>query len=48
MYVIPGLWEMHVHAFFSDDTARYEVIVKVTMAEVPLPQTDNAPPKTRS
>ena len=23
MFVIPGLWDMHVHAFFSNDTARF-------------------------
>jgi imidazolonepropionase-like amidohydrolase len=23
MYVIPGLWDMHVHAYFTNDTARF-------------------------
>ena len=23
MFVIPGLWDMHVHAFFTNDTARF-------------------------
>ena len=23
MFVIPGLWDMHVHAYFSNDTARF-------------------------
>ena len=23
MFVIPGLWDMHVHAFFSNDTSRF-------------------------
>jgi len=23
MYLIPGLWDMHVHAFFTNDTARF-------------------------
>ena len=23
MFVIPGLWDMHVHAYFTNDTARF-------------------------
>jgi imidazolonepropionase-like amidohydrolase len=23
MYVIPGLWDMHIHAYFTNDTARF-------------------------
>jgi imidazolonepropionase-like amidohydrolase len=32
MYVIPGLWDMHVHAFFSNDASRFE-----TTRELMLP-----------
>lgn len=32
MYVIPGLWDMHIHAFFTNDTARFH-----TTSEVMLP-----------
>src|SRR5215468_8196334 len=32
MYVIPGLWDMYVHAFFSSDTSRFH-----TTAELMLP-----------
>lgn len=32
MYVIPGLWDMHIHAFFSNDTARFH-----STSEVMLP-----------
>ncbi|MDP1858850.1 MAG: amidohydrolase family protein [Gemmatimonadaceae bacterium] len=23
MFVIPGLWDMHIHAYFTNDTARF-------------------------
>src|SRR4029078_29186 len=32
MFVIPGLWDMHVHAYFTNDTARFH-----TTSEVMLP-----------
>lgn len=32
MYVIPGLWDMHMHAFFTNDTARFH-----STSEVMLP-----------
>jgi imidazolonepropionase-like amidohydrolase len=32
MYVIPGLWDMHVHAFFNNDTSRFH-----TASELMLP-----------
>src|SRR5262245_56282592 len=32
MYVIPGLWDMHIHAFSSDDTSRLH-----TTSELMLP-----------
>lgn len=32
MFVIPGLWDMHIHAFFSNDTARFH-----STSEVMLP-----------
>ena len=32
MFVIPGLWDMHVHAYFTNDTARFH-----TTNEVMLP-----------
>jgi imidazolonepropionase-like amidohydrolase len=32
MFVIPGLWDMHVHAFFTNDTARFH-----STSEVMLP-----------
>jgi len=32
MYLIPGLWDMHIHAFFTNDTARFH-----TTSELMLP-----------
>jgi imidazolonepropionase-like amidohydrolase len=32
MYVIPGLWDMHIHAYFTNDTARFH-----STSEVMLP-----------
>src|SRR4029079_5937320 len=32
MFVIPGLWDMHVHAYFTNDTTRFH-----TTSEVMLP-----------
>ena len=32
MFVIPGLWDMHVHAYFTNDTARFH-----TTSEIMLP-----------
>jgi imidazolonepropionase-like amidohydrolase len=32
MFVIPGLWDMHIHAFFTNDTARFH-----STSEVMLP-----------
>lgn len=32
MFVIPGLWDMHVHAFFTNDTARFH-----STSEIMLP-----------
>jgi imidazolonepropionase-like amidohydrolase len=32
MFVIPGLWDMHVHAYFTNDTARFH-----STSEVMLP-----------
>lgn len=32
MFVIPGLWDMHIHAFFTNDSARFH-----TTSEVMLP-----------
>jgi imidazolonepropionase-like amidohydrolase len=29
MYVIPGLWDMHIHAYFSNDTARFRATNEV-------------------
>ena len=32
MFVIPGLWDMHIHAYFTNDTARFH-----STSEVMLP-----------
>ncbi|MEO8620479.1 MAG: hypothetical protein ABI625_05400, partial [bacterium] len=32
LFVIPGLWDMHVHAYFTNDTARFH-----STSEVMLP-----------
>lgn len=29
MFLIPGLWDMHIHAFFSNDTARFHTTSEV-------------------
>lgn len=31
MYVIPGLWDMHVHAYFTNDTAQFHSTSEVMM-----------------
>src|SRR5215467_11496545 len=31
MYVIPGLWDMHIHAFFSNDTSRFQSTNELTL-----------------
>src|SRR4051794_13633271 len=32
MFVIPGLWDMHIHAYFTNDTARFH-----STSEIMLP-----------
>src|SRR4051794_12956993 len=31
MFVIPGLWDMHVHAYFTNDTAQFHSTSEVMM-----------------
>jgi imidazolonepropionase-like amidohydrolase len=31
MYLIPGLWDMHVHAFFSNDTSRFPTTTELML-----------------